>query len=557
MRRQWMIRLLILWLAGCGGANKEPDLPKNTGGTMASGEHLLIEPDGNPRSLLGRPVTLNAEGGVEIGEALAPDCDLVNVQEKKRGFDKTFHQETRKAAGFSADVANIASASAGYKGGTRIESAVYLEKELIADLRGTCGDMVVKSVKVGRRGRRTFQYWEQGGGSVSAGWKNVSLSGGGASADDIEAKVTWGDDPKGFAFTIGPGPGTQAELNIRMPRPIVAGTPFSPTIDNNGERDLWLIVFSCDQANNKCRGILPSPSAPVEKIGAHQSKTLDPLVAPEPSSERLWVYGFPEEGDYKKFKPEDGDLGEAEFAEYALGLEDRLKPITAKRWINKPYRYTVLPADEVSEPPGPEKKQPIMQQWISSKPAGVAFTKTEITLGQFKQCVSDSACSVNNMKTKADNDHCNWGYSDRDDHPMNCVDWYGAQEFCAWIGGRLPTAEEWYAEASNGGKWNWPWGATPDVSCSHAVWGDGSNTKGCGKDGTWPVCSKTQGNSVNGLCDMCGNVWEWTSTDYDLKNKVLRGGSWDLDKPDQLRSSQQRRYGPDFQVPYFGIRCVR
>jgi len=30
---------------------------------------------------------------------------------------------------------------------------------------------------------------------------------------------------------------------------------------------------------------------------------------------------------------------------------------------------------------------------------------------------------------------CNWGRSDRDNHPINCVDWYTAQAFCVWDGG--------------------------------------------------------------------------------------------------------------------------
>ncbi len=197
-------------------------------------------------------------------------------------------------------------------------------------------------------------------------------------------------------------------------------------------------------------------------------------------------------------------------------------------------------------------------EWVYSKPAGVEFTRTEVTLGQFKKCVLTGACKEKNRKTKSDNKYCNWGYSDRENHPMNCVDWYGARDFCAWAGGRLPTEDEWYAEASNGGSREWPWGDNPEVNCECDQKGD-SDTDGYGKDRTWPVCSKTEGNSVSGLCDMSGNVWEWTSSKYKLESDdmVLCGGSWGDDRPDSLRASLRNWYSPALGDVYYGFRCVR
>ncbi len=200
--------------------------------------------------------------------------------------------------------------------------------------------------------------------------------------------------------------------------------------------------------------------------------------------------------------------------------------------------------------------------WIYSKPAGIQFTQTEVTLGQFKQCVNDGGCNVKNRKTNAQTESCNWGHSDRDSHPMNCVDWYGAKDYCEWIGGRLPTAYEWYAEASNGGKWDWPWGDSPPVSCSYAICGVGSitkDTRGCGKGSTWSVCSKAKGNSASGLCDIVGNVWEWTSTSEE-NDILMRGGSW-FDHNPQVHlppSSSGRPWGSRaYWSTDGGFRCVR
>ena len=200
-------------------------------------------------------------------------------------------------------------------------------------------------------------------------------------------------------------------------------------------------------------------------------------------------------------------------------------------------------------------------EWILSKPAGVHFTKTEITVAQFERCLTAGACRERTRKTSADNPMCNLGDPARGDHPMNCVNWEGALDFCEWLGdgGRLPTKDEWYDEASNGGRWDWPWGPSPLASCDLAVWGDGAGTNGCGRDGTWPVCSKPDGNSVSGLCDMAGNVWEWTSDwfDADRHERVLRGGSWYTDDVDRLRASAHGTDAPQYWYPDHGFRCAR
>ena len=131
----------------------------------------------------------------------------------------------------------------------------------------------------------------------------------------------------------------------------------------------------------------------------------------------------------------------------------------------------------------------------------------------------------------------------RSSHPINCVDWNQATAFCAWGGGRLPTEEEWYAEASNRSRRQHPWG-TEEVSCDYAIWRERSRTNGCGKNSTWPVCSKPRGNSASGLCDMSGNVSEWTSTTYGSGGRVLRGGSWSDGNPDFLRAGNRYWYAP-------------
>ncbi|HOX47317.1 MAG TPA: SUMF1/EgtB/PvdO family nonheme iron enzyme [Myxococcota bacterium] len=187
-------------------------------------------------------------------------------------------------------------------------------------------------------------------------------------------------------------------------------------------------------------------------------------------------------------------------------------------------------------------------EWVFSRPAGIELTRSEVTVAQYRACVEAERCSA--PKTGWS---CNWGQAGREQHPVNCVDWNQATAFCEWAGARLPTEQEWFAEASDGGERQYPWG-DQEVSCERAIWSQGG--RGCGLDSTWPVCSKPAGHSVSGLCDMSGNVWEWTSSSAGLA-RVMRGGSWSLGDPGFQRASLWLRYGPLYAVDDLGFRCGR
>ena len=203
--------------------------------------------------------------------------------------------------------------------------------------------------------------------------------------------------------------------------------------------------------------------------------------------------------------------------------------------------------------------------WVFSAPASLRFTKSEVTLAQYEGCVSAGECKRDTFETKSDNKYCNWGYGDRGAHPMNCVSWFGADQFCRWAGGHLPNEHEWYAEASNGDTRVYPWGGDTEASCRFAVMDDGqmhgnpgTETDGCGEDHTGTVCSPSRaaGSSVSGLCDMSGNVWEWTQSEDG--GRVVRGGSWLNASQDYLRASARYDYDPSHRSrDIVGFRCVR
>ena len=187
--------------------------------------------------------------------------------------------------------------------------------------------------------------------------------------------------------------------------------------------------------------------------------------------------------------------------------------------------------------------------WMYSADAGKHFSKSEVTLAQFRLCVQAKACEKPNP-----GGGCNWGQIGRDRHPVNCVNWHHAVAFCRWAGGRLPTEKEWHAEASHGGIRKYPWGKE-QATCVRVVMDEGGN--GCGRRRTWPVCSKPAGNSVSGLCDMSGNVWEWTLSKWPTTPaRIVLGGGKNTDNPATMQSSSRRRSYPTFGFSDLGFRCV-
>ncbi|MBW2702733.1 MAG: formylglycine-generating enzyme family protein [Deltaproteobacteria bacterium] len=193
-------------------------------------------------------------------------------------------------------------------------------------------------------------------------------------------------------------------------------------------------------------------------------------------------------------------------------------------------------------------------QWRYSRPAGVDLTLSEVTVAQYRACVEAVKCAP--PKSKNENKDCNWGHAGRDNHPVNCVDLRKSKAFCEWAGGRLPSEDEWYAEASNGGRRRFAWGDVNAV-CDPAAIDHGGH--GCGRDSTRPVCSISAGNSVSGFCDMSGGVWEWTSTRWSPRSSsnVLRGGSWFVDKAEPPPATYRMKYFYSNSDSFVGLRCAR
>jgi formylglycine-generating enzyme required for sulfatase activity len=181
---------------------------------------------------------------------------------------------------------------------------------------------------------------------------------------------------------------------------------------------------------------------------------------------------------------------------------------------------------------------------------------------------------------------CNGVREDRLDHPVNCVDFAMAEQFCKFKHARLPTEAEWeYATRGSDGRL-YPWGDAPPTevhlnACSKecVAWGQrvGESLLGLtdaddGHPTTAPVGSFQAGRSQWGALDLAGNVWEWVGSWHapytrDPKvapagptsgeKRVIRGGAWNGGDKSWLRPSFRYAQVPEARHPAIGFRCAK
>ncbi|MDA7980085.1 MAG: formylglycine-generating enzyme family protein [Pirellulales bacterium] len=163
-----------------------------------------------------------------------------------------------------------------------------------------------------------------------------------------------------------------------------------------------------------------------------------------------------------------------------------------------------------------------------------------VNVGQYKAAVKMGVCP-RPPQTSDISDSWKLGNNRR---AQNNVNYFAAQAFLGWIGKRLPTEEEWEWAARGREKgYIYPWGNDPPEQDS-ACWLRYFPEKDVclGPD----LVGVDRATSRDGVHDMAGCLWEWTST-VDPENSglmILKGGAWYNDNPEKLKVTGRGRAIP-------------
>ena len=146
--------------------------------------------------------------------------------------------------------------------------------------------------------------------------------------------------------------------------------------------------------------------------------------------------------------------------------------------------------------------------------------------------------------------------------PVTGVTFSEAVNYCAWRhpdGGRLPTEEQWEAAARGSSGRRYPWGDAWNPAAA--------NTAGARRNRPAPVGSFPAGRTPEGVDDLVGNVWEWTSSRFKPYEGnatassglyVIRGGGYNaLDQvSNALFRGQAQPATARRDLAATGFRCV-
>ena len=184
--------------------------------------------------------------------------------------------------------------------------------------------------------------------------------------------------------------------------------------------------------------------------------------------------------------------------------------------------------------------------------SAASIAATEVTVAQFRACVTAGVCQADTFRA------CNYDAEGKDAHPMNCVDYHGAEQMCGFAGARVCTEPEWLEACGGFERRPFPYGDTFDLAACNSQSKEmvvPDRARGTVPVGSLPGC---EGGLV-GLFDMAGNVAEWVGGCKGTYCKFRGAGYFGNDPVDRFAACRGVCAGNqvDFRSPTIGIRCCR
>lgn len=170
--------------------------------------------------------------------------------------------------------------------------------------------------------------------------------------------------------------------------------------------------------------------------------------------------------------------------------------------------------------------------------AGLYMDRAPVTVAQYTRFVAATGAVEPTM----------WGQqATYPAHPVVEVAWFQAAAYAAWVGGRLPSEDEWELAARGTDTRRYPWGdeaPAPDrANYAHPGEGEARIQRGplVFDEYLMDVGSFPAGRSPFGLDDMLGNVAQWCGDPEVPRDpapgpggppreprRVVRGAAWDV-----------------------------
>jgi formylglycine-generating enzyme required for sulfatase activity len=180
--------------------------------------------------------------------------------------------------------------------------------------------------------------------------------------------------------------------------------------------------------------------------------------------------------------------------------------------------------------------------------ASLCVDVSETTADEYTACTKAGKCSTDFLTCAPQH---TYGTEGKGNHPINCVDFAQATSYCAFQQKRLLTNEEWEYTSRGSESRPYPWGA--DKPTDQLCWSGVSL-----HTGTCPVASSPKGDTPQGIHDLAGNVFEWTTKKDDAKTPTRdgRGGSWKDGTPELVRPGRPGSFETTYRCGFLGIRCA-